>query len=465
MTSSGGYEDEMDDVRGLSEASLDRLLAGRAPADEDILGLSRFAQDLRAAFVAAPATAVEQRHLAAIAGAARLHNDQTQQRSMPRAPRVRLAALLPAWRRNIVLSGFFGSLTAKILAGTAAAAAATGGLAASNLLPPPVQHVVAGVAGTVGIDLPQPGERAATSPAVDAGRQVPRATEILDALVKQVTDAAGQPHQVGLPVAQAAQACASRVSTIASELAEAAARTSDPDQALSLAQRAMAIAHEAVGCALPKPAEAGAGIGSGETASVASTASAATATVATGAAPIVDAVTECAQGLKPGIMQLVQWAMAKMSPASATAVASQAAHLADRAGECAGHVGTAAKTAFAFPMPVAIPHMPNLPGTLQGKLPVPAAPASGPAGAEPQANPAPAPVAALAPAPGGALPGMTPSWWSAVPFTGTTGPGTGQQSPAGPWMGMTGSWGNVGQWMPAGPWNPFQPAPHASPTP
>lgn len=432
MSLSDGYQGEMDDVEGLSDSALDRLLAGRAPADEDGLGLSRFAQDLRAAYVAAPAQAVAEKHVAAmVADAARLHNNPTQP-SAPPALLAGLAALLPTLRRKVVLSGFFGSLTAKILAGTVAAAAATGGLAAGNHLPAPAQSVVAEVGSLVGLDFPTPdiAEVAEAIQTAMAPDQAAKATELLDALAKQVSEAATQPHEVGLPVAQAALACASQVSTIAGDLAASAATLTDPTQALSLAQRATAIAQEAVGCALPKPAAAPAGSpGTGDV--IASTG---------GAAPIVEAVTECVAGLKPSIMQLAEGALRSMDPSAAMALASKAAGLADTAGRCAGSVGTAAQTAFTIPVPASIP-VPKVPA--MPKLPIPMpftppAPAAGPAPVQPAPAPAPAPA--------------IPSWWDAVPYMGGA---TGTTNPAAPWMGMTGQWGDVGQWMPTGPWMPF----------
>jgi 2-oxoglutarate dehydrogenase E2 component (dihydrolipoamide succinyltransferase) len=234
---------------------------------------------------------------------------------------------------------------------------------------------------------------------------------------------------VGLPVAQAALACASQVSTIADELAASATTMTDPTQALSLAHRATAIAQEAVGCALPKPAAVPAGsAGTGDV--VASTG---------GAAPIVEAVTDCLAGLKPSIMQLAEGALSSMDPSAALTLASKAAGLADTAGRCAGNVGTAAQTAFAIPMPASIP-VPKVPAMPKFPVPVPAAPLPvAPAAPAPvQPAPAPAPVAA------------TPSWWDAVPYMGGA-----PTNPAAPWMGTTGQWGDVGQWMPMGPWMPF----------
>ncbi|MGH2687614.1 MAG: hypothetical protein ACRDKW_02235, partial [Actinomycetota bacterium] len=228
-----------------------------------------------------------------------------------------------------------------------------------------------------------------------------------------------------------ALACASQVSTIADELAASATTLTDPTQALSFAQRATAIAQEAVGCALPKPAAAvlagSAGIGD----VVAS---------AGGAAPIVEAVTECLAGLKPSIMQLAEGALRSMDPSAAIALASKAAGLAGTASQCAGNVGTAAQSAFGIPMPASIP-VPKMPAMPKLPIPVPAAPL-------PVAPFAPAPAQPAQPAPAPA----TPSWWDAVPYMGGSGAPT---NPAAPWMGMTGEWGNVGQWMPTGPWMPF----------
>ena len=362
-----------------------------------------------------------------------------------------------------MLSGFFGSLTAKVLVGTVAAAAATGGLAAGNLLPAPVQGAVSDLAGAVGIDLPR-GDPV-TSPSVVPANHAEQAARILDALVKQVTDAAGQPHAVGVPVAEAAQACASKVSTIASELAGSVQGSVDPTQALSLAQRATAIAQEAVGCALPKPADAASSTDAGATGDAKGSAAAQVVSATTGAKPIVDAVADCVASLRPTIMELAKWWTAKMDPAAATALASKAGLLAGSAGECAGKVGTAAQTAFTFPFPM--PGISKLPDKVPAKGPWPSAPVAPPTAAAPDTNaeppgglqPVPNPLPAAAP-----LPAMTPSWWNLMPGMPGTAPGTGPTNPAAPWTGMTGSWGNLGQWMPSGPWNPFQPAPQPAPT-
>src|SRR2546421_1087173 len=247
----------MDDVARMSDADLDRLLAGKAPAggpalgparQEDVEGLQGFFRDLKSRYVVDASPAVEEAHLARIVNAARLHTDQMRPalQSSGEAGQSRR----PQWRRKIVLSSLFGSLTAKLLAaGALAATAATGGLAATGALPSPVQQAVAGAAGDVGVTLPNP---AASQAAIAGARETAqKVASTVDTLAQQVSTAAEKPAAFGAEAVQSAQTCSENVTTIAAQLASDAAGATTPALAQSLAGRATALAQEALGCALP----------------------------------------------------------------------------------------------------------------------------------------------------------------------------------------------------------------------
>lgn len=162
MSEYGAYQDEMDRFPSVSERELDRLLAGKAPAgDGELEELDAFIRGLRAAYLAAPAPEVEERHVAAIVKAARLIPDKgdpvVRPASKAHGPGWQVSGL-PKWRRTrVMLTQLFATLTAKIAAGAVAAVAATSGLAVAGALPDPAQQAVSDAAARVGITLPSPG--------------------------------------------------------------------------------------------------------------------------------------------------------------------------------------------------------------------------------------------------------------------------------------------------------------------
>ena len=103
--------------------------------------VSAFAEDLRTAFPEPRVEdSIQHQHLAAMAAAARPDTAMTRP---------------PTPRRSPV----FKSLPAKITAVAVVAFASLGGLATAGALPRPVQHGVARVADTVGLNIPDPEEQ------------------------------------------------------------------------------------------------------------------------------------------------------------------------------------------------------------------------------------------------------------------------------------------------------------------
>jgi hypothetical protein len=143
-------------IRGSGDGShddgVDRLLELGHP--EELNELSAFAEDLRTAFPDPRVDdSVQHAHLAAMAEAARPNTAATGSTPAVRAA-TRPMSLPPTARRNPV----FKSLAAKITAVAVVAFASLGGLATAGALPRPLQHGVARVADTVGLNLPDPDE-------------------------------------------------------------------------------------------------------------------------------------------------------------------------------------------------------------------------------------------------------------------------------------------------------------------
>jgi len=436
----------MDDVARMSDADLDRLLAGKAPAggpargparQEDVEGLQGFFRDLKSRYAEEVSPAVEEAHLARIVNAARLHTDQM--RPAPQSSGDAGQSRRPQWRRKIVLSSLFGSLTAKLLAaGALAATAATGGLAATGALPSPVQQAVAGAAGDVGVTLPNP----AASQAAIAGAQetAQKVASTVDTLAQQVSTAAEKPAAFGAEAVQSAQTCSENVTTLAAQLASDAAGATTPALAQSLAGRATALAQEALGCALPAR-------GSVPVIVVPQAPAAAPDASADAAArAVAGAVHGCATELKPSVESLVQTAMTARTPAQVQALATQARAVADAALGCAKGMGTALED-VATSLPTPLPKAPAATTPLSGVLKLmPGA-----------AKLVPSPPAADSVKAATQTPNVKGPWWtsflssvpSSVPAPATSGASApGSAGGAGSWAGMTGSWSSSGSWNP-----------------
>lgn len=432
MTPVGGSHGEMDETPRLSDADLERLLAGKAPlGGDEAPELRQFFQDLRSRYTTEAPASVQQEHLARIVAAARrAHSPQTKSPWQP------AAALTsggsgdgrPPWRRKIVLSSIFGSITTKILLGVVAAAAATGGLAAAGALPTPVQNAVASAAGGVGVNLPNPQETTAAAEA--QGQKV--VTAVTD-LVNHVSDTDQQTASLTSDAIESSTTCTQNVSSTASALSGLSATTFADAQ--SLAARATALAQESVGCGLDKDAD-----------SVTATAhESVTGTVhsditAAGAA-IASAVQSCAGPLKSAIQTLVSAALSGKSTTDIANLTTDAKAVATAAETCATDIATALNGLHLTPIrvPTSLP-------TGAPKLTLPFT--------FPTIRPTALPTALPTGLPGNLSSLADPSQWlkllSQIPGV-PTAPVNGSANSStgfGSWTGMTGSWTGT-------TWNPY----------
>ena len=423
----------MDDTPRLSDADLERFLAGKAPlGGDEAPELRQFFQDVRSRYTTEAPASVQQEHLARIVAAARAHSPQTKSPWQPAAahPSGGSGDGRPPWRRKIVLSSILGSITTKILLGVVAAAAATGGLAAAGALPTPVQNAVASAAGGVGVNLPNPQETAAAAEA--QGQKV--VTAVTD-LVKHVSDTDQQTASLTSNAIQSSTTCIQNVSSTASALTGLSATTFAGAQ--SLAARATALAQESVGCGLDKDAD-----------SVTATAhEAVTGTVhsdiATAGAAIAGAVQSCAGPLKSAIQTLVSAALSGKSATDIANLTTDAKAVASAAETCATDIATALNGLHLTPVTVPT----SLP-TGAPKLTLPFT--------FPTIRPTALPTALPTGLPGNLSSLADPSQWlkllsqmPGVPTPPATGSASANTSTGfGSWTGMTGSWTGT-------TWNPY----------
>ncbi|MEA2500017.1 MAG: hypothetical protein QOD01_128 [Actinomycetota bacterium] len=450
-----GSGDEMDDLGHMSDADLDRLLAGKAGGGaDDAEALAAFFHEVRSRYVTQPSSATREDHLSKILAAARLNAEPGQPSAEPSPTEE--PGHRPRWRKRLVLGSIFGgSITAKIaLIGVVAATAATGGLAAAGSLPSALQSAVAGAAGNVGVRIPNPQATAKANAQVQAGK----VASTVDQLVEEVATAAEQAPKLTTSTVASTQACTQNVETIASQLLGSAAGTSNPALAQSLAERATALAQESVGCALPA-------IGSVATPPPGTKSTDADTARDTAAAKAISgAIQGCATPLRSAIQTLVQAAIMARTGAQLQALAQDAKAVATAAQGCAQGVGSALQGVLS-----------NLPMVAAPKTPTGTTPTPGGNGWSglfnlvpnlPKGQPSGAPTPGT-PAPKGTTPSNPAAWWtqllsqfpSQIPKAGSTSlPGMpGTPSPgSGSWSGLTGSWNGSGSWSPY---------PSASPTP
>jgi hypothetical protein len=487
----------MDQVAHLSDADLDRLLAGKAPSDaRDAEALATFFQEVKSRYVTEPPAATRQAHLAQIVAAAHLNARRTQPslQGSPTAGRripveieptptggpavasggPDVAASVsnehvppvqgdepgrtPRWRKRLVFGSIFGgSITAKIaIIGVVAATAATGGLAAAGFLPSPLQSAVAGAAGNVGVRLPNPQAIAQADARVQAGK----VASTVESIVRQVATAAERPPRLTTMAVASTRACTQNVSAIASQLLDSAAGAGGPALAQSLAERATALAQESVGCALPAivatPALPSAGTKGTDNE---------TARDAAAAEAISGAVQGCAAPLTAAIQKLVQAAIMARTSAQLQVLAEDAKALVTAARGCAQQVGSALQAALAN-----VPSVPE-PETGTGHTPAPTSSASATTGTSGNGLNGflnlvpnlPKGLPTVAPTPVPPIPKRTPTpspalWWTQfLPQIPTQSPQPGpalsptppSPSPSsGSWSGLTGSWNGSGSWSP-----------------
>jgi hypothetical protein len=506
LSSSDGSPGGMDQVAHLSDADLDRLLAGEAPSDaRDAEALVTFFQEVKFRYVTEPPAATRQAHLSQILAAAQLIARPTQPslQASPTpgrristevetglvgspaeaSPRSDAAVVSnegppagqgddrgrpprwPRWRKRLALGGIFGgSITAKIaIIGVVAATAATGGLAAAGFLPSSLQSAVAGAAGNVGVRLPNPRATARADARVQAGK----VASTVESIVRQVATAAERPAPLTASTVASTRACTQNVSTIASQLLDSAAGAGRPALAQSLAERATALAQESVGCALPAIVATPASLPAGTKGTDNETAQDAAAAKA-----ISGAVQGCAAPLTAAIDKLVQAAILARNSAQLQVLAEDAKALVTAARGCAQQVGSALQAALS-----SVPALPE-PGTGTGHTPAPTSSASATAGTSGNGLNGlwnlvpnlPRGLPTVVPTPVPSVPKRTSTsspapWWtqflpqmpSQPPTPGTGLPGTPNPSPSsGSWSGLTGSWNGSGSWSP-------YPSPPASP--
>ncbi|HKN50627.1 MAG TPA: hypothetical protein VJ010_10420 [Actinomycetota bacterium] len=489
-----GSRDGMDQVGHLSDADLDRLMAGEAHSDaRDAEALAAFFHEVKSRYVTQPSPATRQDHLSQIVASAQLNARRTQpspQAGTTASPLVPTGieasptgspaeasgrpgaptsaptgdpggdrGRKPRWRKRLVFGSIFGgSITAKVaIIGVVAATAATGGLAAAGSLPRSLQSAVAGAAGNVGVRLPNP---QATAQA-DAQEQAGKVASTVESLVQQVATAAERPATLTTSTVASTRACTQNVSAIASQLLDSAAAAGGPALVQSLAERATALAKESVGCALPAIA---ATTPASPPASTKGTDSD-TARDAAAAKAISGAVQGCAAPLKLAIEKLVQAAIMARNSAQLQALAEDAKAVVTAARGCAQQVGSALQGALSN-----VPSVPE-PETGTGHTPAPTSSASATTGTSgnglngflnlvpnlPRGLPtvAPTPVPSI---PKGTSTASPAPWWTQflpqIPIQSPQpGPALSATPPSpspssGSWSGLTGSWNGSGSWSP-----------------
>jgi hypothetical protein len=442
LTRSVGNPGEMNDDTRMSDADIEQLLAGKPrPGGDELPGVRQFFQEVKTRYAVDPPAAVREAHLARIVSAARLQADQTSPGAAasiaPGAARAAAPATSgggaekPPWRRKVVLSSLFGSITAKILVGVVAATAATGGLAAAGALPRPVQNAVASAAEGVGVSLPNP--QASASAAAAAQAQAQKVASTVNSLVQQVTTGAQHAGAVTPTALKTTSTCTQNVSAIASDLSGAVGAADNVGLAQSLAARATALAQESVGCGLPATAAAAAATGTTHTDGP-----------STGSQAIAGAIQQCSGTLKSTIETLVEAAIAAKTSAQAGGLTDDAKAVAEAAQTCAEGVAGALTSLE----PTLSATTPATSGTRGLQSLIPTVPATGLPAAHPATTPASGSKATIP------VPTITsPADWlkllSQLPTSLPSGSASsGSTSGSGAWSGMTGDWTSSGTWSP-----------------
>jgi hypothetical protein len=152
---------EMSALDDRRDRELDRILAGREPAEGEHEELYLLVKELQLAYVEEPLPSeVEKAHLAAMMQTARLVDEE---RTLTLSPAGRddrpagRASGTPSPRRRPVLEQLFASLSVKMAATALAGFATFGGAAAAGALPDAVQATAANVAAQVGVEIPRGG--------------------------------------------------------------------------------------------------------------------------------------------------------------------------------------------------------------------------------------------------------------------------------------------------------------------
>jgi hypothetical protein len=182
MSDMGAYQSDMVWLSKISEAEIERVLAGAyAGVDPSLNALATYARDAKAALTGAPDEATRATHLVSIAQATVGLDTQP-------VARVRPAPSRPFSRAMLVLTSLAATLIGKIALVGVALAATTGGLAATGSLPDPAQDALNRAGERVGFDLPAgddrvPSEDTAGVPEdLPSGAQGSSAPSVLDVI-------------------------------------------------------------------------------------------------------------------------------------------------------------------------------------------------------------------------------------------------------------------------------------------
>ena len=153
MSDKGAYQSDMAWLSTISEAEIERVLAGEyAGEDPSLRALASYARDAKATLAAAPDEATRVAHLVSIAQAT-AGLDTQQAAGFTPAPS-RLFS-----RAKVVRTSLAATLIGKIALVGVALAATTGGLAATGSLPDPAQDALNRAGERVGLDLPAGDDR------------------------------------------------------------------------------------------------------------------------------------------------------------------------------------------------------------------------------------------------------------------------------------------------------------------
>ncbi len=153
MSDMGAYQSDMAWLSTISEAEMERALAGEyAGEDPSLRALASYARDARAMLPAAPDEATRAAHLVSIAQATAGLDTQQAAGFTPAPSR-------PFSRAKLVLTSLAATLIGRIALVGLALAATTGGLAATGSLPDPAQDALSRAGERVGLDLPAGDDR------------------------------------------------------------------------------------------------------------------------------------------------------------------------------------------------------------------------------------------------------------------------------------------------------------------
>jgi hypothetical protein len=118
LSSFGAYEDDMEPVFSCSEQEVERILAGREPAEESLAEIAAFVREARDLYLEPPADPVATVHLAALLGAVPADGFASDSNT---ARDTRRSTMRMRFRRNVARTVVFAAILAALTASLAAA--------------------------------------------------------------------------------------------------------------------------------------------------------------------------------------------------------------------------------------------------------------------------------------------------------------------------------------------------------